>query len=150
APRRPAFDDAALLGRDHRFGKAVDGSIFGEEAVEHRAQKHDAVALEGLLVEQHGDLDPARGVEAVLLADAAHDRPRGYAVDAADAALRREIGKIGEKAEQLAQSAGTVLAVAIHEAEMVERQEVDELPCDLAGRRGRTLAPLQMDDGFAR
>ena len=37
---------------DHRLGEAVDRGIFGEEAVEHRAEQEDAVALEGLLVER--------------------------------------------------------------------------------------------------
>ena len=49
------------------------------------------------------DLDAARRVEAVLLAQPPHDRPAGDALDAADALLGDGVGKVGEQRQHLAQ-----------------------------------------------
>ena len=101
--RRPAHDLAAL-GRAHdRLGEVVDRHVFGEEPVEDRAEEERAGAFERLLFQRHGDLEPARRRGALRLPQTPDDRPRAEAAHAADLAVGRAVGEVGEQDERLAQ-----------------------------------------------
>src|SRR5690606_27581602 len=123
---RRATQDLAALGRaDHRLGEVVERDIFGEEAVEHRADEEGAAAFEGLLVERDRDLEPARGTGAGALAQPPHNRPAGQRADAAQLALGGAVGEIREERQDLAQRLGILAGAVADEAEVVEAEHVD-------------------------
>ncbi len=101
--RRPAHDFAALDRADDGLGEMVDRDVFGEEAVEDRAEEKRAGAFERLFFESDGDLEAARRRCAFRLPQPPHDRPRADAAHAADLAVGRAVGEVGEQNERLAQ-----------------------------------------------
>ena len=94
----------------------VDRDVFGEEAIEDRAEEERARAFERLLVEHHGDLETPRRRGALGLAHTADDRPRVEAAHAADLAVGRAVGEVGEQDERLAQRRRAVAGRALDEA----------------------------------
>jgi hypothetical protein len=112
----------------------VDRNIFGEEAVEDRAEQKSARAFERPAFENERDLKPARCGCARRLTQPPHGRACRQAAHSPNLRVSRGVGKIGEQNERLAKRVGAVVT-PVSEPQMIEAQHADEAPGDLAGRR---------------
>src|SRR5262249_38082317 len=97
------YDVAGLDGADHRLCEMIEPGIFGEEAVEHRAEQDRAAALKGLFVERDRDLDAAGDGAAAAPVHPAHHRPAVETPHATDLALGGAIRDVAEHAEHFPQ-----------------------------------------------
>src|SRR5208282_4067737 len=121
--RRPAHDLAPLRGPHDRLSKVVDRHILGEEPIEDRAEEKRPGALEGLVFQDHGDLEPSGRRRPLRLPETPNDRPRAEAAHPADLAVGRAVGEIGEKGERLLERLRAV-PCPVDETQMVEAQHV--------------------------
>ena len=120
--------------RTHRLGEVVDRHIFGEEPVEHRAEKEDAAALEGLARSRSTVISIPRAAPTPLSwRNAAHDRRlsrlRTPRILPSVALSERSANERSSLAQRLPPSSGA----AVDQAEMIEAQKVDQPPGDRAG-----------------
>ena len=127
----------------------IEARIFGEEPIEHGAEQEDAGTFERLLVDRHGDLDPACGPDAAALAEATHDRPAVDIADATNAAFGSDVGHLREHRQRFAQRLSIATGAALDQTEMVGAKQVDEPPGDRAGMCRLAAAAQLRDDRLA-
>ena len=112
----------------------VDRDIFGEEAVEDRAEQKSARAFERPAFQDERYLKPASRGGARRLTQSPHGRACREAAHPPNLGVGRGVGKIGEQNQRLAKRHRAVFG-PVSEPQVIEAQHADEAPGDLARRR---------------
>ena len=93
---------------------------------------------------------PRAGADAAALADAPDHRAAVDAANAADLALGRAVGEVGEHRQDFAQRGRVLARAALDQAEMIHAQHVDEPPGHGAVMGGLAAGAQLRDHRLAR